>query len=114
MSWEQCFICEKNEHFDYQCPLESRHVNIISSNDVNSSKAVKNIHVPSEISKINEESLINFDASFIDKSHVSSANISDILDASVESSLPCQMISLFQRMNLVSQLHCICRLHLMK
>jgi len=68
-------------------PLRESRVNIVSSNDVDDSKVVEDVRVPSEISSVVEKSLINSGASLIDESHVSSADISDV-GATVESSTP--------------------------
>ena len=67
-------------------PLRESRVNIVSSNDVDDSKVVEDVRVPSEISSVVEKSLINSGASLIDESHVSSADISDVTDVSVKSS----------------------------
>ena len=75
--------------------MESRHVNIVPSNDVDDSKVVEDVHILFEISSVVEEFLVNSGAPIIDDSHVFSADISDVVDASVESSTSCQMISLF-------------------
>jgi len=66
--------------------LKSRHVNIIPSNDDDDSKVVEDVRVPSEICSVVKEPLVNPDASIIDESDVSSADINDCVDASVESS----------------------------
>ena len=82
-SWEKYSKCEEYWHFDYQCPLESRYVNIVPINDVDDSKVVENDRVPSEISSVVEEPLVNSDAPIIDESHVSSADISDVVQLSL-------------------------------
>jgi len=68
MDTEQCSKCEKCGHFDYHCLLESRHVNIVPSNNVDDSKIVEDIYIPSEISSVVEAPLVNPDAPIIDKS----------------------------------------------
>ena len=85
---EQCSKCEEYGHFDYQCPFKSRHVNIVPSNDVDNSKVVEEVRVPTEISSIVEEPLVNPGAPIIDESHVSSVDIIDTVDVSVECSTP--------------------------
>jgi len=68
--------------------LESRYVNIVPNNDIDDLKIVEDVCVPSKISSVDEEPLVNPGALIIDEIHVSFADISDVLDASVESSAP--------------------------
>ena len=76
----------------------SRHVNILPNDDVDNSKIVENVNVPSEntsviedvyvpskISGVIEDPLVNLSAPISDKSHVSSADISNNVDVLVES-----------------------------
>jgi len=60
-AWEQCSKCKRYGHYDYQCPLKSRHVNIVPNDDVDNSKIVEDVHVHSEISSIIEDT--SFDPS---------------------------------------------------
>ena len=69
-SWEQWFKCEEYRHFDFQCFLESRHDNIVPSNDIDDSNAVEDVCLPSDISSLVEESLVNPGALIINESHV--------------------------------------------
>ena len=48
-AWEQCFKCERYEHYEYQCLLESRYVNFMLSDDVDYSMVVEDVHIHSEI-----------------------------------------------------------------
>ena len=43
----RCFKCEgyEHEHYDYQCPSESLHVRIVSSDNVDDSKVVENVNI---------------------------------------------------------------------
>ena len=68
--------------------MESQHVNVVPSNNFNDSKVVEDVCVPSEISSIVEEPLVNPRVRIIDESHVSSVDISDVVNTSVESSIP--------------------------
>ena len=68
--------------------MKSQHVNTAPSNDVDDSNVVEDVRVPSEVSSVVEELLVNLGAPIIDESHVSSADISDVADVSVESSTP--------------------------
>jgi len=40
----RCSQCEG--HYDYQCPSECQHVRTVSSNNVDDSKVVEDVHVP--------------------------------------------------------------------
>ena len=40
-------LSEKYRYYDYQCPSASQHVRIVLSDDVDDSKVVKDVHVPS-------------------------------------------------------------------
>jgi len=42
-----CSKCERYRHYDYQYPSKSRHISIVPSDDVDDSKVVENVHVPS-------------------------------------------------------------------
>jgi len=78
---EQCSKCEGYRHYDYQCPSKSRHVNIVSSDDVDDSRVVEDIYVLSEINSVIEHTLVDFSSLILDEVHVSSD-----VDALVESS----------------------------
>ena len=47
------FKYEGYEHYDYQCPSESRHDNIVPSED-DDSKVVENVHVPFKFTSVIE------------------------------------------------------------
>ena len=57
-------------------------VNVLSEN----TNAIKDVYVPSKISSVVEEPLVNLSASISDESHVSSMDISDVVYVLVESS----------------------------
>jgi len=47
--------CEEYGHYDYQCLSKSQHVSIVPSDDVNDSKVVEDVHVPSKTTSIIED-----------------------------------------------------------
>ena len=51
----RCSKCEGYGHYDYQCSSKSRHVSIVSSDDVDYSKVIENVHVPSKTTSIIED-----------------------------------------------------------
>ena len=63
--------CEGYGHYDHQCPLKSQHVSIVSSDDVDNSKVVEDIHIPSKITNIIETISISSDTSILDEGHAS-------------------------------------------
>ena len=69
-AWEQSFKWEGYGHYDYQCSSESRHVNIVPSDDVDDSKVVEDVHIHSEISSVTEDPLVNLATLIIDESCV--------------------------------------------
>ena len=85
---EQCFKCEGHRHYDYHCPLKSRHVNIVSSNGVDDSRVVEDVYVPFEIISVVEDTLVNSSTPIIDEVHVSSEGTSDVEDALMKSNIP--------------------------
>ena len=46
---EQCSKCEGYEHYDYQCPSKSRHVNVVPSDNVDDSRIIDDVYVPSRL-----------------------------------------------------------------
>ena len=51
----QCSKCEGYGHYDYQCISESQHVRTVPSDDVDDSKAIEDVHVPSKTASIIED-----------------------------------------------------------
>jgi len=51
----QCSKCEGYVHYDYQCPSESQHVRTVPSDDIDDSKVVEDVHVPSKSASIIED-----------------------------------------------------------
>jgi len=76
----RCFKCERYEHYDYQCPLESRHVRIVS-NDVDDSKIVENIHIPSKAASIMKDISVSSDTLIIEEGHDCYESSSEVVDA---------------------------------
>jgi len=81
-----CFKCEGYEHYDYQCPSNSRRVSIISNDDVDDSKVVEDVHVPSKTTSIIEDISIGFDTPIFDEDHASYKGTS-VVDEIVESGI---------------------------
>ena len=67
----RCTKCERYGHYNYQCPLKSRHVSIVSSDDVDDLKVVKDIHVPSTTTSIIENISVGSDTPILDEGHAS-------------------------------------------
>ena len=51
----QCSKCKGYGYYDYQCPSECQHVRTVSSNDVDDSKVVEDVHVPLKTASIIED-----------------------------------------------------------
>ena len=76
----QCFKCEGYRHYDYKCPSESQHVRTVSSDDVDDSKVVENVHVPSITASIIENISVGSDTLIIDEVHIYSDSTNDNVD----------------------------------
>jgi len=76
------------EHYDYQCPSESQHVRIVSSDDVDDSKVVEDVHVPPKTASIIEDLSVGFSTPIFDETYVSSDSSSDDVNELVESNIP--------------------------
>jgi len=79
----RCSKCEGYEHYDYQCPSESQHVRIVSSDEVDVSKVIEEVHVPSNIVSIIEDTAVDADTLVIDEIHMSDS-VSDDVNEIVE------------------------------
>jgi len=79
-----CFKCEGHGHYDYQCPSESQHVRTVPSNDVDDSKVVEEVHVPSNTASIIKNISVSSDTLIIDEVHMSSNSTSDDVHKIVE------------------------------
>jgi len=49
-----CSKCERYRHYDYQCPSESQHVRTVLSDDIDDSKVIVDVRVPSKTATIIE------------------------------------------------------------
>ena len=81
----RCSKCEGYEHYDYQCPSECQHIRTVSSNDVDDSKVVEDVHVPSKVANIIKDITVDFGTPIFDEIHVSSVSTSDDMNEIVES-----------------------------
>ena len=66
-----CSTCEEYGHYDYQCPSKSRHVRVISSDDVDDSNVIEDVHVPSKTASIIEDISVDSDTPILDEGHTS-------------------------------------------
>ena len=41
--------CEEFGHYDYRCPSKSLHIDVVRINDMNNSRIVEGVHIPSEV-----------------------------------------------------------------
>jgi len=72
--------------------LESRHGNIVPTDDVDDSRSIEDVYVLSKITSVVEDTLVDFDTSIIDEVHASSECTSDSKYELVESSIPIQIV----------------------
>jgi len=70
--------CERYVHYDYQCRSESQHVRIVSSDEVDVSRVIKEVHVPSNTVSIIEDTAVGADTLVIDKIHMSDSASDDV------------------------------------
>jgi len=75
-------------HYNYQYPSECQHVRTVSSNDVDNSKVVEDVHVPPKTASIFKDITVDFSTPMFDEIHVSSDSTSDDLNEIVESNIP--------------------------
>ena len=78
----RCSKCEGHGHYDYQCPSK------IPNYDVDNSKVVKDVHVHFKTTSIIEYVSVGSNALLVDEGHASYEDISEAVDAIVESSIP--------------------------
>jgi len=77
----RCSKCENYGHYDYQCPSESQHVRIVSSDKVDISKVIEEVHVPSNTVSIIEGTAVGVDTLVIDEIHMSASdNVNEIVE----------------------------------
>jgi len=65
-----CSMCERYGYYDYQCRSKSHHVRNVPSDDVDDSKVVEDVHVPSKNVGIIENIAVGSDTPNIDEIHV--------------------------------------------
>ena len=83
-----CSKCEGYGHYDYQCLLESRHVRIVPSDDVDDSKVVKDVHISFKTTSIIKDILVGSNKSIIEEGHASYESTREVVGAIVESGIP--------------------------
>ena len=49
----------EHEHYDYQCPSESLHVRIVSSDNVDDSKVIEDLNILSEVISIVKDTIVD-------------------------------------------------------
>ena len=59
--------CERYEHYDYQYLSESQHVRIVSSDEVDVSRVIEEVHVPFNTVSIIEDIAVGADTLVIDE-----------------------------------------------
>ena len=72
-----CSKCEEYEHYDYQCSSESQHVRIVSSDEVDVSRVIEKVHIPSNTVSIIEDTTVGADM-IIDEIHMSNSASDDV------------------------------------
>jgi len=92
----RCSKCEGYEHYDYQSPSKNQYVRTVPSDDVNDSKVVENVHIPSKTASIIENISVGSDTLIIDDVHMSSDGTSDDVDELVEPNIPAVSCKLFE------------------
>ena len=73
----------------------------MSSDDVDDSRIVDDVYVPSEITSVVFDTLVDSSTLILDEVHASSEGTSDVVDVLVEFSIPYLIVSMFMRMTLV-------------
>ena len=73
-----CSICEGYGHYDFQCFLESQHVRIVSSDEVDVSRVIEEVHVPFNTVSIIEDTTVGADTLVIDEIHMSDSASDDV------------------------------------
>jgi len=68
--------------------LKSRHVSIVSSDDVDDSKVVENVHIPSKTTSITKDISVGSDILILDEDHASYESTSEVVDVIIKFSTP--------------------------
>ena len=84
----RCSKCKGYGHYDHQCPSESQHVKTVPTDDVDDSKVVEDVNVPSKTASIIENIAVSSDILIINEIHMSSDSASDDVDEIVEPNTP--------------------------
>jgi len=92
----KCSKCGEFEHYDYQYPSKSQHTDNVQINDIDNSRIVEDVHIPSEVAS-DVDDLVKSSTLILDETRIHEESISDIQDALVEFNTPMLMISMFQR-----------------
>jgi len=80
-------LSEEYGYYNYQYPSASHRVRIVPSDNVDDSKVVEDVHVPSKTASIIEDISLGSDTTIIE-GHASYENTSGVVDAIVESGTP--------------------------
>ena len=67
----RCSKCEGYRHYDYQRSSVSQHVRIVSSDEVDVSRVIEEVHVPFTTVSIIEDTSVGADILVIDEIHIS-------------------------------------------
>jgi len=89
----RCFKFKGYRHYDYQCPSESQHVKTVPIEDVDDSKVIEEVHIPSKTLSIIEYTSVCTDTLVNDEIHMSSDSASNDVDEIVESNTPLRLVS---------------------
>ena len=76
--------CKGYGHYEYQCFSECQHVRTMSSNDVDDSKVIENIHVTPKTVSIIEDIAVDFDKLIINETYMSSDSVSNDVNVKFE------------------------------
>jgi len=74
----RCSKCEGYEHYNCQCPSESQHVRIVSSDEVDVLRVIEEVRVPFNIVSIIEDTTVGADTLAIDEIHMSGGVNDDV------------------------------------
>jgi len=76
----KCSKCEEFEHYGYQCPSKSLHIDIVRIDDIDNSRIVEDVHIPSGVTSGVDE-IIKSSTPAHHEIHVHEESISDIQGA---------------------------------
>ena len=83
----KCSKCGEFEHYDYQYPSKSQHTDNVQINDIDNSRIVEDVHIPSEVAS-DVDDLVKSSILILDETRIHEESISDIQDALVEFNTP--------------------------